>query len=139
MYWMMNLPPQDCPLRLKSMPVTLEIRSGSERLPCLLGGVSPFLFLAQSRITGSLFTWRDNPYYRYCGLTSVKSMSVNRGIPRRSERPSPEVSTKEAMMHFAFMAMTLLLLRFNFPFCFIKTRSLENNNFRFMYEGVRNE
>ena len=102
---------QKGPLRVESMPVTLEIRSSSESLPCLLSGVSPFLFLAQSRITGSLFTWRDNPYYRYCGLTSAKSMSANRGIPRRSERSSPEVSTKEATLLFAKLAETLLLLR----------------------------
>ncbi|VAW75850.1 hypothetical protein MNBD_GAMMA12-631 [hydrothermal vent metagenome] len=109
------------------MPVTLEIRSSSERLPCLLGGVSPFLFLVQSRITDSLFTWRDNPYYRYCGMTSEKSMSVNRGIPRRSERSSPEVSTKEAILLFFYMAMTLLLLRFNLLFLTISVTSLNVN------------
>jgi len=120
------------------MPVTLQIRSDSERLPCLLGGVSPFLFLAQSRITGSLFTWRDNPYYRYCGLTSVKSMSANRGIPRRSERSSPEVSTKEAVLHYALIAMTLLLLRFNFPLRVVKSY-ISTNTKRDTFEGVNNE
>jgi len=98
-------------LRVRSNIDTLARRSSSDHLPCLLGGGSPFLFLAQSRITGSLFTWRDNPYYRYCGLTSTKSMSANRGIPRRSERSSPEVSTKEATLLFAKLAETLLLLR----------------------------
>lgn len=114
------------------MPVTLVLRSGSESLPCLLSGVSPFLFLAQSRITGSLFTWRDNPYYRYCGLTSTKSMSANRGIPRRSERSSPEVSTKEATLHFANLVETLLLLRILIPFVLI-------NYITCAYQGARYE
>jgi len=121
------------------MPVTLERRSGSESLPCLLSGVSPFLFLAQSRITGSLFTWRDNPYYRYCGMTSEKSMSANRGIPRRSERPSPEVSTKEAILHFAILVGTLLLLRFKLPTVIECTHIPVKIKSYATFEGVSND
>ena len=93
-------------LRVRSNIDTLARRSSSDHLPCLLGGGSPFLFLAQSRITGPLFTWRDNPYYRYCGMTSSKSMSVNRGIPRRSERPSPEVSTKDLLLLRSYLFLS---------------------------------
>lgn len=66
-------------------------------------------------------------------------MSANRGIPRRSERPSPEVSTKEAILLIALMVVTLLALRSNFPLRVIKSCPPENQKLRCGIEGDCNE
>lgn len=76
--------------------VELELDSGcgGGSQPCNPGGGSPSLHTAITRITGPLFTGRDCLPVCNCGMTSLKSISTQVGVPRRVERPSLKICTK---------------------------------------------
>ncbi|WP_144391539.1 hypothetical protein [Pleionea sediminis] len=66
---------------------------------CISVGGSPTWLQDLSCFTDQLFTGRKMPYYRYCSMTSVKSMSDSRALPRRVEQFSSKNSTK-ALLRF---------------------------------------
>ncbi|MDE1463734.1 hypothetical protein [Spartinivicinus poritis] len=70
--------------------------SAVEQLPCVMGGVSPFLLNDSTRITGLLLTVPNYHYHHYPGMASMKRMSDGSVIRRRVEQPSLQDSTKAA-------------------------------------------
>lgn len=81
-----------------SIPAKLVILNHSSgeaaELPCNPNGGSPFLPIAFSRISGSLFTgWELDTCTHFC-LAPAEQMAYKCPLPRRVERPSAKTSTK---------------------------------------------
>lgn len=75
--------------------VILKLNGSAVGLPCNPGGGSPSLFIACSRITGSIFIMPHCHYYRFCGLASTKPKSDSSDVRRRVDRSSTKSPTKE--------------------------------------------
>ncbi|MGF1724028.1 hypothetical protein [Photobacterium nomapromontoriensis] len=63
--------------------------------PCIANGGSPFWFTGYPRVTGEILTGPHSHPYRYCGMTSKKSISDMGNVRHRVDYPSTKNSSKE--------------------------------------------
>lgn len=75
-------------------PVILDFGGDTCQRPCNLNGGSPFLLIAKSRITGSLFTGREESTYTRFSLAPVEQTAYRWLFPHRVERSSPKITSK---------------------------------------------
>ena len=82
-------------LVLKTARNTMGINGSAANEPCIANGGSPFWFTGYPRVTGEILTGPHSHPYRYCGMTSKKSMSDMGNVRHRVDYPSTENSSKE--------------------------------------------
>ena len=68
--------------------------SSATEEPCISNGGSPFRFKDFPRITDAIFTEPYSHLYRYCGMTSQKSMSDIGNVRHRVDNLSTKNSSK---------------------------------------------
>ena len=82
-------------LVLKTAIHTILINGSAAKEPCIANGGSPFWFTGYPRVTGEILTGPHSHPYRYCGMTSKKSMSDMGNVRHRVDYPSTQNSSKE--------------------------------------------
>ncbi|EGU59856.1 hypothetical protein VINI7043_01240 [Vibrio nigripulchritudo ATCC 27043] len=74
---------------------TMGNHSSAAEEPCISNGGSPFRFKDCPRITDAIFTEPYSHLYRYCGVTSQKSMSGIGNVRHQVDTLSTKNSSKE--------------------------------------------
>ncbi len=72
--------------------------SSAAEEPCISNGGSPFRFYDCPRITDAIFTEPYGHLCRYCGMTSMKSMSDIGNVRHRVDNLSTKNSSKEYLV-----------------------------------------
>lgn len=105
---------------------TIEHYSSAAEEPCISNGGSPFRYKDCPRITDAIFTEPYSHLYRYCGVTSQKSMSGIGNVRHRVDNLSTKNSSKEYLValrsFFRFPELCLKTFRLGTPHLKIKLK-----------------
>ncbi|MCM0149271.1 hypothetical protein [Photobacterium galatheae] len=87
---------------------TMQLHGSAAKEPCIANGGSPFWFKGCPRVTGAILTGPHSHLYRYCGMTSPKSISDIGNVRHRVDSASTENSSKEVAALPALFLQSIL-------------------------------